>query len=578
MNETPQKKPGKKRKVRSLSKSMQHLVLGVALIILVVASLLNARVSNTVFSHMSDVTSEQVLASIKAVTEIVGGFENYAAEVIRLWESIPSELRSNPQESRYRAYFDSYEEGGYAKELSTALEKLQNDSFYGDMYIAAVNRDTGTILYLLDPDNVLMSANHFVVGFWEQMTPDQVTALLVPETEEKDYGCYIEPAEDVGMLRVYGMRMIPDQGPWAILAMYDFPSVVTKAESFLIVISYVFILSLVILLIVLITRHRMKGRLVKPINAITSAAEQYIRKKKEGIAGPSECFRNLDIHTGDELEELGDVMAQMETDLGTYEQDLAAAAAEKAHIQTELGVATGIQVHMLPDSSTAFPDRTDFSIFATMDPAREVGGDFYDFFLVDKDHLGIVIADVSGKGIPAALFMMSSMIIINNLAMLGFSPKQTLEEANARICRHNDLNMFVSVWFGILDLKTGEVVAANAGHEYPAVGSPEKGFSLLQDRHGLVVGAMEGVCYWEYSFRLEKEGTLFIYTDGVAEATDAQDQLYGTDRLLVALNRAKDLAPREICLAVREDVDGFVKDAPQFDDITMLCLRWHGQE
>ena len=572
--ENSQTKP-KKEKRKSLTKSMQRLVFGVAIIILIVASFLNGKVSDNVYSQMSDTTSEQVMTSIKAVADIVGGFEEYASEVVQTWEGLPEELRNRQNDPEYRAVFDHYEEGGYARELSTALEKLQNDTFYGDMYIAAVNRETGVILYLLDPDNILMKSNHYPVGVWEELTQDQTNALLIPSEPGKDYGRYVEPAEEVGMIRVYGMRMMPDEGPYAFLAMYDFPSIVTGAEAFIYAMIYVLILSLVILVIVLVTRRRMRVRLVKPINTITAAAEQYIRKKKD--AGDySACFQDLNIRTGDELEELGDVMAQMETDLVTYEQDLAAVAAEKAHIQTELGVATGIQAHMLPDAATAFPDRSEFTIYASMDPAREVGGDFYDFFLVDEDHLGIVIADVSGKGIPAALFMMSSMIVINNLAMLGFSPKQTLEEANERICRNNDMNMFFSVWFGILDLKTGVITAANAGHEYPAVGTPETGFELLHDRHGLVIGAMEGVSYSEYSFSLEKEGTLFVYTDGVAEATDAGDELYGTERLIDALNRVKEEAPEAICRGIREDIDRFVKDAPQFDDITMLCLRWHG--
>jgi sigma-B regulation protein RsbU (phosphoserine phosphatase) len=199
-----------------------------------------------------------------------------------------------------------------------------------------------------------------------------------------------------------------------------------------------------------------------------------------------------------------------------------------------------------------------------------------ELFQLLRKHLGIVIADVSGKGIPAALFMMSSMIIINNFAMLGFSPKEVLEKANAKICSSNVLNMFVTVWFGILDLKTGTVTAANAGHEYPAIEKRETGFELLKDKHGLVIGGMEGVTYKEYSFTLDKEESIFVYTDGVAEATDAQDQLYGTDRMLAALNRAKGKSVGDICGAVAEDINRFVKDAPQFDDITMVCIRYHG--
>lgn len=560
---------------KSLSKSMQRLVIGVALVILVVASLFNGRVSNMLFSEMYDLSSEQVLTSIKAVTEIEGGFDEYTRAVIQTWESVPEDLRNNQDDPRYLEMFAQYENGEYGTKLSNNLLKLQNRNFFGDLYIAAIDRESCVILYLLDPDvDVHDRYSHFPVGVWEEMTPEQIDALI-PEGEE--FGHYIEPSEEYGMLRVNGTRILADDPPYVFLAMYDFPSIITRLSALSISLSYVGVLSLVILVIVLITRRRMKKRLVKPINSITAAAEQYVEKKKNGLEGAGSCFGNLDIHTGDELEELSDVMAEMEQDLGVYEQDLARAAADREHIQTELSVATNIQARMLPDAGNAFPDRSEFSIHATMDPAREVGGDFYDFFLIDKDRLGIVIADVSGKGIPAALFMMSSMIIINNLAMVGFSPKQVLKEANERICKRDVLDMFVSVWFGILDLKTGQVTAANAGHEYPVIGTGDGSFALMHDRHDLVVGAMEGVSYREYSFTLEKEGTLFLYTDGVAEATNAEEELYGTDRLVKALNEAGKQPPKEICKAVREDIDRFVKDAPQFDDITMLCVRYHGK-
>ena len=137
--------------------------------------------------------------------------------------------------------------------------------------------------------------------------------------------------------------------------------------------------------------------------------------------------------------------------------------------------------------------------------------------------------------------------------------------------------MFVTVWFGILDLKTGEVKAANAGHEYPVYGNLEKGFELIHDKHGLVIGAMEGTRYREYSFQLERGDTLYLYTDGVAEATNDREELYGTERLISALNGKKDSGVKEICVSVKEDIDRFVQDAPQFDDITMLCIRYHGR-
>ena len=204
--------------------------------------------------------------------------------------------------------------------------------------------------------------------------------------------------------------------------------------------------------------------------------------------------------------------------------------AEKERIGTELHMANQIQESMLPSIFPAFPERSEFDIYALMDPAREVGGDFYDFFLIDKDHLCMVIADVSGKGIPAALFMMVSKIIIQSCAMLGRDAGEILTKTNEALCSNNRMEMFVTVWIGILEISTGKLTAANAGHEYPAIKTGNK-FELLKDKHGLVIGAMPGIVYKEYEVDLKPGDKLFLYTDGVAEATRGGEELFGTMRL-----------------------------------------------
>ena len=211
-----------------------------------------------------------------------------------------------------------------------------------------------------------------------------------------------------------------------------------------------------------------------------------------------------------------------------------------------------------------------------MEPAKEVGGDFYDFFLVDDDHLCVVIADVSGKGVPAALFMMASKIILANNAMLGKSPAQILQDTNAAICSNNREEMFVTVWLGILELSTGKLVAANAGHEYPVVKQPGEDYTLLKDKHGFVIGGMDGVKYAQYEVQLKPGSKLFLYTDGVPEATDSEEKLFGTDRMLAALNALPDADPKAILEGVRKAVDGFVREAEQFDDLTMVCVEYRG--
>ena len=247
-----------------------------------------------------------------------------------------------------------------------------------------------------------------------------------------------------------------------------------------------------------------------------------------------------------------------------------------AATQSELNMANHIQASMLPSIFPAFPDRPDFDVYASMDPAKEVGGDFYDFFLIDETHLGIVMADVSGKGVPAALFMMISKILVQNYAMTGRSPAQVLQAVNDQICSNNREEMFVTVWLGVLDTETGKITAANAGHEYPVLMQAGGQFELVKDKHGFVIGGMDGMRYKEYELTLTPGSRLFLYTDGVPEATNAQREMFGTDRMLDALNEAPDAAPEMILKNVRKAVDGFVKAAEQFDDLTMLCVEYKG--
>ena len=249
-----------------------------------------------------------------------------------------------------------------------------------------------------------------------------------------------------------------------------------------------------------------------------------------------------------------------------------------ARIESELNLASAIQADMLPNIFPPFPERTEFDIYASMTPAKEVGGDFYDFFLVDEDHLCMVMADVSGKGVPAALFMMASKIILANNAMMGKSPAQILTETNAAICSNNREEMFVTVWLGILEISTGKLTAANAGHEYPVVKHGNGAFELLKDKHGFVIGGMDGVKYQNYELMLEPGSKLFLYTDGVPEATDAQNELFGTDRMLAALNQEPSALPEQVLKNVDSSVKEFVKEAEQFDDLTMLCLEYKGNQ
>lgn len=283
-------------------------------------------------------------------------------------------------------------------------------------------------------------------------------------------------------------------------------------------------------------------------------------------------FKNS-LHTGDEIELLGNSFEKMTVSLKQYIENLTAVTAEKERIGAELDVATTIQASMLPCIFPAFPEHDEFSLYASMNPAKEVGGDFYDMFLVDEDHLALVIADVSGKGVPAALFMVIAKTLIKNSTQSGLSPQEVFTKVNLQLCENNEAQMFVTAWMGIMEISTGKMTCVSAGHEYPAIRRAGGSFELLRDSHGFVLAGLEFSQYEQYEMQLNHGDTLFVYTDGVPEATNFQDELLGEERMLVALNENPSAEPDEILEQVKTHIGKFVGDAPQFDDITMLCIK-----
>ncbi len=251
---------------------------------------------------------------------------------------------------------------------------------------------------------------------------------------------------------------------------------------------------------------------------------------------------------------------------------------EQERIAEELRTAKEVQENTLPSVFPPFPDRTEFSLYATMTPAKEVGGDFYDFFLIDSDHLALVIADVSGKGIPAALFMMVSKSLIKNELLSGCDPAAALERVNQQLCERNSSQMFVTVWLAVLNLSTGKALVCNAGHEHPAFRRAGGNFELLKYKHGVFIGISDMARYRNREVELHPGDSIFVYTDGVPEATAASMEMFGEDRLVTALNSCPDSSPEVILQRVKSAVDSFVGDAEQFDDLTMMCLEYKGPE
>ena len=322
-------------------------------------------------------------------------------------------------------------------------------------------------------------------------------------------------------------------------------------------------------LLAIVVSAALSNQIVKPIRLLT--------EEVGAMHGDNLDFQ-WDLDTDEETQKLAASFQSLTQRMKEYIRENEAITAERERISTELSLATRIQSSMLPSIFPPYPDRSEFDIFASMEPAREVGGDFYDFFLIDENHLCLVIADVSGKGVPAALFMMISKIILQSHAMMGASPAEILTRTNDAICANNEEEMFVTAWVGILDLDTGVLTAANAGHEYPVIKNPDGVFELIKDRHGFVMGGFSGGTYKEYRLQLVPGSKLFLYTDGVPEAMGGENsgEMFGLSRMLDALNKDPELPPRQILGQIHAALGDFVGDTEQFDDLTMLCIEYRG--
>ena len=502
-----------------------------------------------------------------------------AEQVIRTYKSMSEEelLQLQDKHSPLLSRFDQVRGSGF-EQVCITLRLIQESNGGKAAFTAFLDPATNRRIFITDSDR---RSSFCPPGSWDEYDSEMIDTLINGKQLflDKFYGLGKIPATTF-RLDPYGYRCmgatqvaVIDGYPVFIIFDMDMSQAVEAGRRFLVI--YLLILLAIIVLVQTTVTWRMYKTIAVPIKQLTEAAMAYTEEHGdiERIGG---YFSGLDIRTGDEIEKLSLTMKTMETDLGNYVEDLTRITAERERISTELSLATRIQADMLPSIFPAFPDRPEFDIYANMDSAKEVGGDFYDFFLVDEDHLCIVMADVSGKGVPAALFMMASKIILSNNALSGKSPAQILTETNRMICTNNREEMFVTVWLGILEISTGKLTAANAGHEYPVLKSPGGKYELLRDKHGFVIGGMDGIRYKDYELTLEPGTRFFLYTDGVPEATDLDGKPFGMDRMVEALNRDPEAAPEEVLRNVRQAVDEFIGSSEQFDDITMLSMEYKG--
>ena len=328
--------------------------------------------------------------------------------------------------------------------------------------------------------------------------------------------------------------------------------------------------SIIAVIMMLIAYLIMKRNIITPIGVLTKSVGEMV-----GNVERDEDVK-IDVHTNDELETLADTFTKMDIDMRQYIKELSEITSEKEKILAELDLAARIQIGMLPKLEPPFADNDRFDLYASMHAAKEVGGDFYDFFMVDDKYIALLIADVSGKGIPAALFTVVTKALIKNEIKRGKGPAEALSSVNETLMESNSTGSFVTVWLAIIDLETGKGIAVNAGHEHPILRKAGGDFEQVKYKHMLPVATMGGIRFEEHEFAIEPGDTIFVNTDGVTEAINERDEAFGDERLIAALNDNKEASLEDLLGAVTESINDFAGDTPQFDDETMLAFRYKG--
>lgn len=471
---------------------------------------------------------------------------------------------------KFEEYFATGRTDAEFEEIQSRLDVLVNTTNATLIYVAAVDEsDYRTLTYIYDSVNESTGFDRYPFGYTaigvDEKYVNNVRNMVTKGERATEY--LYSYSEESGAHTTAGLPVYDSAGN--IVAVIGVEKAMTRLENARnAYVMHVMFWSLgAIILFIIAYTVILRHTVISPILTVANEAKRFADDNTSSDVLSA-------IRQKDELGMLANAVGKMETNIVAYTQNLTAITAEKERVNTELSVATRIQANMLPSIFPAFPERKEIDIFATMNPAKEVGGDFYDFFMVDERHLAIVMADVSGKGVPAALFMVIGKTLIKDHTQPGRDLGEVFTEVNDLLCESNSEGLFITAFEGVLDLVTGEFRYVNAGHEIPFICKKDGTFEAYKIRAGFVLAGMEGIRYKCGLVQLEPGDRVFQYTDGVTEATNKDNELYGMQRLEEVLNRNKDCTPSQLLSRVKEDIDAFVGEAPQFDDITMLCMEF----
>ena len=531
---------------------------------------------NNFFSTMRSYKRETANTMEYAVSLIGAQYLEKAYEWTRqVYVGLPEELAADPFTEEYQGKFlglidDEFWNAYDTLELCREKNKLSS--------IALIFPDVPNERAVYVVDGYKLEEAYIPGQYLSKETDDIDTPEQMEKVASSVLLLHVGHGEVNGWIATNYIKVYDSKGNWLGYCTCDvdindfFDSMIRS------VVLYILVFVIVVVVMAARASRFMKRTIINPINTLAMAAVNYTARDKTQDIELESYFDGLNIDTKDEIETLYHSLTDMEADINTTMKRIREMTAEKEREAAELDLAARIQANMLPTEFPLFPEHSEFDLYATMDPAKEVGGDFYDAFLIDESHLGMVIADVSGKGVPAALFMMVSRTILKNRACMGGTPAEIIQDVNRSLCQGNTEMMFVTVWLGILDLNTGEVIECNAGHEDPVIKRKGGDYEIIQREHGFVLGAMAKMQYECDSFTLGEGDILFVYTDGLPEATNGEGNRLEIPRMLEALNKHKDDDIVTLLGDVRAEVDAFVKDAEQFDDLTMMAVEYKGAD
>ena len=498
-----------------------------------------------------------------------------------VYYSTPEEIRSDRFSAEYKDLLIPLVDDDFMR-ARFVMTACREENKLGNVSLVFVDEEHGRTIFVIDGDT---DENAYLPGQWLAVDLAETETLEeMHKIHDSNWRMFITYGRVSGWTATNYVDILDTEGNWLGYGVVD----VDINDFFNKMFQFLRVFIPVVLMIVLYGAFKLSSllrrRLITPINRLASAAQEYTAQDKVNSNKVTSVFNNLHLNTNDEIQDLWGTMVNMESDLHMTMDRIRTVTAEQEKLKgeqerlnNELAIATRIQEGILPRTFPAFPERKEFDIYASMKPALEVGGDFYDYFLLDDDHLAIVIADVSGKGISAALFMVIAKTLIQNETMMRPDDlPAVLTSVNKRLIAANEADMFVTVWLAAVSLSTGHVDYVNAGHEYPAIRHGDGKFEIYKDVHGMPVAAMSKTKFRHGEFDLAPGDTLFVYTDGVTDAIDPDGNSFGIERTIEALNRKPDGTPKEINDTVVDAIDEFRKEEPQFDDTTMVVMKYFG--